>query len=146
MTSERQATRMRKIPPCAVSSESPPQSSTTQVAAMLADVIGGVLAEFQENCGHDLKARTENSARFWTAAALCRCSTACLPTQSGRGLPQSKTPAHGSVTQTIRVVTDFFKLLSRCTAAGVRRMENLRQHRKHGCIVIKQIFSNPRPT
>jgi hypothetical protein len=37
--------------------------------------------------------------RFWTAAALCRFSTAVPTIQSGRGLPQSKTLARRSFPQ-----------------------------------------------
>jgi len=37
------------------------------------------------------------SARFWTAAALCRFLSAPVTSQSGRGLPHSKTLARGSV-------------------------------------------------
>jgi hypothetical protein len=36
-------------------------------------------------------ARTNRAPASWTAAVLCRFSTATLTTQSGRGLPQSKT-------------------------------------------------------
>jgi hypothetical protein len=39
------------------------------------------------------------SARSWTAAALCRFSTASLRGQSGRGLPQSKTLARVSASR-----------------------------------------------
>ena len=35
--------------------------------------------------------RTNGASASWTAAALCRFSTGRLATQSGRGLPQSKT-------------------------------------------------------
>ena len=41
------------------------------------------------------ESRLDDSARFWTAAALCRFSTGRRATQSGRGLPQSTTlPRH----------------------------------------------------
>jgi hypothetical protein len=49
----------------------------------------------------------ENSARFWTAAALCRFFTAALATQSGRGLPQSKTLARDSIAQAFSVAPVF---------------------------------------
>jgi hypothetical protein len=56
------------------------------------------LEHFQKYCGHGLEGCPKNSARFWTAAALCRFSTAGLATQSGRGLPQSKTLPRDSLT------------------------------------------------
>jgi hypothetical protein len=37
------------------------------------------------------ESRLDDSARFWTAAALFRFFTGRLATQSGRGLPQSTT-------------------------------------------------------
>jgi hypothetical protein len=37
------------------------------------------------------ESRLDDSARFWTAAVLCRFSTGRRATQSGRGLPQSTT-------------------------------------------------------
>jgi hypothetical protein len=46
---------------------------------------------------HCFASAFESSARFWTATALCRFSTAGRATQSGRGLSQSKTLTHGSL-------------------------------------------------
>jgi hypothetical protein len=42
------------------------------------------------------ESRLDDSARFWTAAALCRFFTGSRATQSGRGLPQSTTLTRNS--------------------------------------------------
>jgi len=55
--------------------------------------------------------RRGDSARFWTAAALCRFFTAALTRQSGRGLPQSKTLARDSTAEAFSMATGFLKTL-----------------------------------
>jgi hypothetical protein len=45
------------------------------------------------------ESRLEDSARFWTAAVLCRFFTGRRATQSGRGLPQSTTLTRNSFAQ-----------------------------------------------
>jgi hypothetical protein len=58
-----------------------------------------------------MKNRWGDSARFWTAAALCRFFTAALARQSGRGLPQSKTLARDSTAEAFSVAPGFLKTL-----------------------------------
>jgi hypothetical protein len=53
--------------------------------------------------------RWGDSARFWTAPALCRFFTAARAIQSGRGLPQSKTLARDSTAEAFSVATEFLK-------------------------------------
>jgi len=45
------------------------------------------------------ESRLDDSARFWTAAALCRFASPALRWKSGRGLPQSKTLTRNSFTK-----------------------------------------------
>jgi hypothetical protein len=53
----------------------------------------------------------ENSARFWTAAALCRSGVHPPVWESGRGLPQSKTLARIPATPGFAAATVFLKRL-----------------------------------
>ncbi|HEX4350888.1 MAG TPA: NAD(P)/FAD-dependent oxidoreductase [Verrucomicrobiae bacterium] len=58
----------------------------------------------------DFECGVENSARFWSAAALRRFSTAHQATQSGGGPPQSKTLARHSTTPSLMPVTEYLKM------------------------------------
>jgi hypothetical protein len=54
--------------------------------------INSRLKHFQKNYSREPgMGRSDRAPASWTAAALCRFSTDSLATQSGRGLPQSKT-------------------------------------------------------
>jgi len=81
------------------------------------------------------ESRLDDSARFWTAAALRRFSTGRRATQSGRGLPPSKTLTHNCFAQTVLVATDFLKPLWQQRAAGrkpaMRLVSNPRCRERH---------------
>ena len=58
-----------------------------------------------------LESRLDDSVRFWTAAAHCRFFTGRRTTQSGRGLPQSKTLTRNSFARNRLAATEFLKPL-----------------------------------
>jgi len=66
----------------------------------------------------------------WTAAALCRYSTAGLRRESGRGLPQSKTlrnfPAGFQNPATVLIKPLYFKNSTFALNSGVRNLSGLR--------------------
>ena len=85
----------------------------------------------------------DGSARFWSAAALCRCASPAWRWKSGRGLPQSKTLTRRSFTQTVSGWRRFFEnVLAHASVRGKFRflilllrgtfLQNFMQHIQHG--------------
>jgi hypothetical protein len=75
------------------------------------------------------ESRLDDSARFWTAAALCRFFTGRRATQSGRGLPQSTTLTRDSFARNRlgnhRIFETALSSISRQSAISCRRWRHV---------------------